>query len=86
MADRNFAARGLLRQIAATGAQFLVRVKLRRNMPVHRALPDGSYLPTIGQMPVRLLTARIALDTKEQASIATYRLVPSLLGPTETLH
>ena len=51
-----------------------------------RALPDGSYLPTIGQMPVRLLTARIALDTEEQASTATYRLVPSLLDPTEALH
>lgn len=43
MADRNFASAALLHQIRQTGAQFLVRVKLGRNLPVHRVLPDGSY-------------------------------------------
>lgn len=87
MADRNFAAAGLLQQIADTGAQFLVRVKLGRNLPVRRVLPDGSYLSVIGGMPVRVLTARITLHAQDQDQkqfrTETYRLVTSLLDPAE---
>ncbi len=40
LADRNFASAKLLHQIRAAGADFLVRVKNGRNLPVHRQLAD----------------------------------------------
>lgn len=84
MADRNFASAALLQQIAATGAQFLVRVKLGRNLPVHRVLPDGSYLSVLAGMPVRVLTANITLHMAGgEARVETYRLATSLLDPDE---
>ncbi len=84
MADRNFASAALLHQIRQTGAQFLVRVKLGRNLPVHRVLPDGSYLSLLAGMPVRVLTANITLHPAGgQARTETYRLVTSMLDPAE---
>jgi hypothetical protein len=51
LADRNFAAAGLLADIAATGAHVLVRLKNGRKTPVLARYRDGSYLSTFGQAP-----------------------------------
>jgi DDE family transposase len=42
--DRNFDAAALIGQLAATGADLLVRVKSNRKLPVLRRYRDGSYL------------------------------------------
>lgn len=83
LADRNFASASLLHQIHGTGAQFLVRVKLGRRLPVHRILPDGSYLSVLAGAPVRVITAHLTLRTEQESRTETYRLVTSLLDPAE---
>ena len=44
VADRNHGAQKLLADIAATGAEVLVRLKNGRRMPVLARYRDGSYL------------------------------------------
>jgi hypothetical protein len=44
LGDRNLAAADLIGQLAATGADVLIRVKTGRNLPVCRSYPGGSYL------------------------------------------
>ena len=66
LADRNFAAGALLRQVAATGADFLVRTKTGNGgpkLPVLRRLRDGSYLSMFGQTSVRVVDAEISITT-----------------------
>src|SRR6266702_3233890 len=46
--DRGFDAGEFLREVAATRAQFLVRVTARRRLPVMARLDDGSFLSRIG--------------------------------------
>ncbi|EMQ99990.1 IS4 family transposase [Paeniglutamicibacter gangotriensis] len=83
LADRNFASARLPHQISGKGAHFLVRVKNRRNLPVHRSLADGSYLSILAGVPVRVLDATITLHTKARNHSETYRLVTSLTDPQE---
>lgn len=83
LADRNFASVALLHRISETGAQFLVRVKNGRNLPVHLPLADGSYLSLLNGVPVRVLSARITLHTGAGDRSETYRLVTSLTDPKE---
>ncbi|MDQ6739545.1 MAG: transposase, partial [Actinomycetota bacterium] len=78
LADRNFAAAALLHQISDTGAHYLVRVKNGRHLPVHQALPDGSYLSVLAGKKVRVITATITLHTAEEERTETYRLVTNL--------
>jgi transposase IS4-like protein/DDE family transposase len=47
LADRNFYGYQLWNAAAATGAQLLWRVKASTQLPVARALPDGSWLSVI---------------------------------------
>ncbi len=42
LADRNFAAQNLVADIAATGAEVLVRLKKGRTMPILARYRDGS--------------------------------------------
>jgi hypothetical protein len=51
LADRNFGAVKLLTQIAATGADLLVRLKNGRVMPIVARYSDGSYLSILGGRP-----------------------------------
>jgi len=81
LADRNFAAAALLEQIAATGAQYLVRVKNGRHLPVHQRLPDGSYLSVLAGTPVRVITARITLHTTTGQTRQDYTLITTVLDP-----
>lgn len=83
LADRNFASAKLLHRIGEAGAHFLVRVKNRRNLPVHQPLADGSYLSLLAGVPVRVLDATITLHTKAGDHRETYRLVTSLTNPAE---
>src|SRR5205807_5419522 len=59
LADRNFAAKDLIADIAATGAEVLVRLKNGRRMPVLAHYRDGSYLSTLGTLRVRVIEAEI---------------------------
>jgi len=59
--DRGFDAAEFLRQVAATRAQFLVRLTATRRPPVLRHLPDGSVLSLIGEVKVRIITAEVTV-------------------------
>jgi hypothetical protein len=81
LADRNFAAQGLLAAIAGTGADLLIRVKTGRNLPVCRRLPEGTYVSRMGPVEVRVLTAAITVTTDAGRRRELYRLVTTILDP-----
>jgi hypothetical protein len=49
LADRNYAAADLIRTLAATKADLLIRCKNGRRLPVMQRYRDGSWLSTIGR-------------------------------------
>jgi hypothetical protein len=61
LADRGFDAAAFFGQIAATRAQFLVRLTVCRRPPVTGRLPDGSVLSVIGGVKVRIITAQVTV-------------------------
>jgi hypothetical protein len=84
LGDRNFAAADLIAQIAATGAEVLIRVKTGRTghkLPVCGRLRDGSYLSQIGPTQVRVIDAAIIITTEEGPRRAVYRLITTVLDP-----
>lgn len=81
LADRNFAAQGLIAAIAGNGADLLVRVKNGRNLPVCRRLPDGSYVSRIGRVEVRVLRAELTIATSASRRSEVYRLVTTVVDP-----
>lgn len=89
LGDRNFAAADLIGQIAATGADVLIRVKNGRKLPVCRRLRDGSYLSQIGAVQVRVIEAAITITTPDPSSgvpgavprTAVYRLITTVVDP-----
>jgi transposase IS4-like protein/DDE family transposase len=81
LADRNFAAADLLGAIADTGADLLVRVKIGRNLPACRRLPDRSYISRIGGLEVRVITATITVVTDTGRRSEVYRLVTTVCDP-----
>jgi hypothetical protein len=81
LADRNYAAAGLLATIAATGADLLIRCKANRKLPHLRRLPDGSWLTRIGALPIRVVEAQISITTTTGTRIGDYRLITTLLDP-----
>ncbi|MET7312393.1 IS4 family transposase [Streptomyces sp. NPDC005571] len=90
LADAGFDAVGFLRDVAGTGAQFVVRSSARRRPTPHRHLPDGSYLARLaapyraghayGLLTVRVIEAWITV-TLADGTIRRepWRLVTSLL-------
>ncbi|MEU5012880.1 IS4 family transposase, partial [Streptomyces sp. NPDC021749] len=80
LADRNFAAQGLLSGIAATGSEVLVRLKNGRRTPVLARYPDGSYLSTLGPVPVRVVDCKITITTTAGKHTGLYRLATTLLN------
>jgi len=84
LADRNFGAGFLAAQVAATRADFLIRVKTgygAPGLPVLHRLPDGSWLSRFGGVPVRVIDAEIALVTSAGRTAGRYRLVTTLDDP-----
>ncbi len=80
LADRGFDAGEFLREVAATRAQFLVRLTATRRPPVLGHLPDGSVLSVIGGVKVRLIAASVTVTCADGTRYGgTYRLATTLL-------
>jgi hypothetical protein len=78
--DRGFDADEFLAEIAATGAQFLVRATNRRRPTVLAHLSDGSYLTVINGLKLRVIEAEIAVTGNDTSTLtSTYRLIITLL-------
>jgi len=78
--DRGFDGADFLAAVAATKAQFLVRLTSTRRLPVLRHLPDGSFLSVIGGVKVRVITAAVTVTCHDGTSYGgTYRLATTLL-------
>ena len=84
LADRNFAAQGLITAIAGTGADLLIRTKSGRCLPVCRRLPDGSYVSRIGAVEVRVIRAEITIATSVGQRSEVYQLVTTVLDTGHT--
>ena len=81
LGDRNFGAQDLLAQIAATGADLLVRLKNGRKIPVLARYRDGSYLSILGRLRVRVIECEITIVTTAGRRTGIYRLTTTLLDP-----
>lgn len=80
--DRGFDAAAFLGQVAGTDAQFLVRIKGGRRMPVIGQLQDGTTLCLIGALRVRVITAQVAVTCADGTSYGdSYRLATTLTDP-----
>jgi hypothetical protein len=78
--DRGFDAAEFLAQVAATRAQFLVRLTANRRPPVLGHLPDGSALSLIGGVKVRIITAQVTVTCHDGTRYGgSYRLATTLL-------
>ena len=82
LGDRGFDAAAFLSELAATDAQFLVRIKVGRRLPVLARLPDGSVLSLIGGVKVRVITAHVEVTCHDGTRYGEqYRLVTTLTDP-----
>ncbi|MFF0792927.1 IS4 family transposase [Streptomyces spiralis] len=81
LGDRNFAAAALLNQMAATGADLLVRCKANRNLPTVVRCRDGSTLTRIGTLTMRVINAEITIRTTQGTRTGHYRLLTTLTDP-----
>lgn len=85
LADRNFAARTLIEQINASGADLLIRCKDARVLPRIGTFPDGSYLTRLGEVCLRVVDAEVVVtgtaghDGKRR--VGRYRLITTLTDP-----
>lgn len=79
LADRNFAVAALIPQLAATGAQLLIRCKNHRKLPVLEPLPDGSFISRLGGVAIRVIDAEITVTLSGTSRRTTrYRLITTL--------
>lgn len=81
LGDRNFSSAALLNQLAATGADLLVRCKANRKLPPLARCCDGSVLTRIGALTVRVIEAEITLRTAQGTRTGHYRLLTTLTDP-----
>jgi hypothetical protein len=80
LADRNFDASTFLTQVAATGADLVIRLKANRRPPLIRRYRDGSIGSIIAGIEVRIIEALITVITPEGTRRTEhYRLVTTLL-------
>jgi hypothetical protein len=78
--DRGFDGKDFLAGVAATGAQFLVRLNASRRPPVLARLPDGSFLSVIGGVKVRVVAAQVTVTCHDGTRYGgEYRLATTLL-------
>ncbi|MFD7052643.1 transposase domain-containing protein [Streptomyces mirabilis] len=86
LADRAFDSNGLLCDVAARGAQFLVRSSSKRRPPVLALLPDGSYLTRLGDLTARVIEADITVHAADGSrTTGTYRLLCARRTPRASL-
>ena len=79
LADRGFDAGAFLAEVAATKAQFLVRLRATRRPPILRHLPDGSVLSLIGGVRVRIITAEVSVTCHDGTRYGdSYRIATTL--------
>jgi len=82
LADRGFDGGAFLSALAATKAQFLVRVRSGRRLPVMARLDDGSFLTRIGDLPVRVIDAGTTVTCADGTVVrGRYLLATTLLDP-----
>jgi len=84
LADRGFGSGPLARQVAATKADFLIRVRTGNGapkFPVLRRLPDGSWLSLFGGVPVRVIDASWTVTTSAGRFTSDCRLIATLTDP-----
>jgi hypothetical protein len=80
LADRNFDAGTFLTEVAATGADLLIRLKANRRPPLVRRYRDGSIGSVIAGAPVRVIEALISVINADGSHRTEhYRLVTTLL-------
>lgn len=79
LADRNFAVRDLIAQIAVTGADLLIRCKDSRTLPQIGRCPDGSALSQLGPVAIRVIDAEIVVTLDGKHHTGRYRLITTLL-------
>jgi hypothetical protein len=78
--DRGFDAGEFLADVAATKAQFVVRLNANRRPPVLAHLPDGSFTSLIGGVKVRIITASVTVTCHDGTRYGgVYRLATTLL-------
>jgi hypothetical protein len=78
--DRGFDGGAFLAAVAATRAQFLVRLNSSRKPPVLRRLPDGSFTSVIGGVKVRIIAAEVTVTCHDGTTYGGwYRLATTLL-------
>ena len=79
LADRGFDGAAFLAEVAATRAQFLVRLTARRRLPVLARLDDGSFLSRIGELTVRVIEAHVTVTCADGTTwTGSYRLATTL--------
>jgi Insertion element 4 transposase N-terminal/Transposase DDE domain len=78
LVDRNFAAADLVREIAGTGADLLLRIKAGRRLPVCARCADGSFLSRIGGVEVRVICCTITVATTEGRRSEVYQLLTTV--------
>ena len=82
LADRGFDAAEFLTDLARTGAQFLIRLRITRRLPALARLDDGSYLSCLGALTVRIITAEVTVTCADGTRYtASYRLATTLCDP-----
>jgi len=81
LADRNYAAADLIKTLAATRADLLIRCKNGRRLPNIGRYRDGSWLSVIGTVRVRVIDAQITVKTSDGTRTSGYRLITTLLDP-----
>ena len=86
--DRGFVGYDWWRQVRGTGADILCRLRKNMHLPVHRRLPDGSYLSVLrpprgveGE-PIVVRVIAYKLNGVPGAD-PIYRMVTSILDPEE---
>jgi hypothetical protein len=80
LADRAFDAAAFFKDVAATGAVFVIRARSTRRPPVLAHLPDGSYLSRLDGLKVRIIEAELTVTGEDGSCVQdTYRLVTTLL-------
>jgi hypothetical protein len=82
LADRGFDGAAFLGEVAATRAQFLIRIKAGRKLPVIGRLGDGTVLAMIGSVKVRVITAQVTVTCHDGIRYGQdYRLITTLTDP-----
>jgi Insertion element 4 transposase N-terminal/Transposase DDE domain len=76
--DRGVDANVFLAKVAATEADFLVRLTSQRRPPILARYRDGSYLSVIGGVRVRIIECQITIATTAGTRTGVYRLATTL--------